>query len=303
MPVSLTPWCIDGNTHPAADARRAMAGILGCDLATSFAGGVGAVDAGHGVVRSGDLAVAQNGTPNMSVLVAAGSAFIRGTQAASQGVYHSFNDASTNLTIAAANATNPRRDLIVLQIRDAAYSGAVRDARLLVVTGTPAASPVDPSLSSTPNALVLARVRVAAAATSITNAVIDDLRTTIPAVRRFAVPGSGLSGVSALTTIATLSVPAQSKSGYLQMHAHVRLDATDSSGQWEVLLMDGATVLGKSFLLGANYYMVHVQADRAIPAGTATTTLLRVQRVGGAGTIQVYADATVNRLDATFIPD
>lgn len=176
MTVRLKPWSIDGNTHPSNDARIAVASIVGSDLTASFAGGVGAVDSGHGVTGPTDLKVTQNGTPNMSVLVAAGSALIRGTQSALQGVYSASNDASLNVSISAANATNPRRDLIILQVRDANYSGADRDARITVVTGTPAASPVDPSLSSFPNALVLARVAVAANATSITNANITDLR-------------------------------------------------------------------------------------------------------------------------------
>jgi hypothetical protein len=54
---------------------------------------------GHGVVGAGDLAVTQNGTPNMSVNVAAGRAFIRGTETGSlnQGVYSFFNDGIVNL--------------------------------------------------------------------------------------------------------------------------------------------------------------------------------------------------------------
>lgn len=182
MAMRSTPWIIDTNTHPAQDARLAMAAQLGCNITASFAGGVPAsaglvVDPGHGVCGAGDFKVAQNGTPNMSVLVAAGQAMIRGTLSALQGVYTPTNDASVNMSIAAANATNPRRDLVIVQIRDNAFdAGGVNDARLLVVTGTPAASPADPSLASYPNALVLARVAVAANATSITNANITDLR-------------------------------------------------------------------------------------------------------------------------------
>lgn len=153
-----------------------LGGMLGAATG-SFSGGVASSDPAHGVVRSTDLAVTQNGTPNMSVNVAAGGAFIRGTQSANQGAYHVWNDATVNLSITAADATNGRRDLIIAQVRDAYYSGATNDARLTVVTGTPAASPADPSLSAYPNALVLARITVAAGDTAINTADITDLRT------------------------------------------------------------------------------------------------------------------------------
>jgi hypothetical protein len=142
----------------------------------SFAGGVASSDPAHGVVRTGDFAVTQNGTPNMSVDVAAGGAFIRGTQNANQGAYHVWNDGTVNLSIDAAHPTNGRKDLVIAQVRDAFYSGATNDARITVVTGTAAASPVDPSLSSFPNALVLARITVAAGDTAINTADITDLR-------------------------------------------------------------------------------------------------------------------------------
>ena len=176
MPVRSTPIFIQGNSHPAEETRLMLAGMLGADTG-SFAGGVASSDPAHGVVRATDLAVTQNGTPNMTVNVAAGGCFIRGTQSANQGAYHLWNDASLSVAISAADATNPRRDLIIAQARDANYSGASSDARIIVVTGTPAASPVDPSLSSFPNALVLARVAVAAGDTSIVTAEITDLRT------------------------------------------------------------------------------------------------------------------------------
>jgi hypothetical protein len=154
-----------------------MIGATSATATGSFAGGVGAADNGHGVINQADLAVTQNDTPNMTVNVAAGGAFIRGTQSANQGVYHLFNDASVSVVIATADATNARHDLIIAQVRDAAYSGATNDARIIVVPGTPAAVPVDPSLASFPNALVLARVTVTAGKTSILTADITNTRT------------------------------------------------------------------------------------------------------------------------------
>jgi hypothetical protein len=178
MPVESLPWSIQGQSHPATVARNATAAMLGAPAAAvSPAAQILTAGGSHGVVSAGDLAVTQNGTPNMSVNVAAGRAFIRGTETASlnQGVYSFFNDGTVNLTVAASDPTNPRRDLVVAQVRDSNYAGAANDARLFVVTGTPAASPSDPTIPA--NCLVLARISVAALSTTVLNAAITDLRT------------------------------------------------------------------------------------------------------------------------------
>ncbi|MGE0138664.1 MAG: hypothetical protein AB7R77_12655 [Ilumatobacteraceae bacterium] len=175
MTITTPPAYIQAGSHPASTLRKMTQGLLQTPFG-SFSGGAGSTAGwgGHGIVGPSDFAVTQNGTPNMSVNVLAGACFVRGTQSNHQGVYHGYNDASVNVTISPADGTNPRRDLIVVQIRDAEYSGASNDARIVAVTGTPAASPADPTIPA--NSLVLARVAVAAEATSITNANITDLR-------------------------------------------------------------------------------------------------------------------------------
>lgn len=172
----VNPWAIQALSHPASAVRQSLQGLLGSPIA-AFAGGIGSTAAGggHGVIGAGDLAVSQHGTPNMSVDVAAGACAIRGTENQFQGCYGPcINDALFNVVISAADPTNARKDLIVAKIRDAQYSGGANDFLIVVVTGTPAGSPADPAVPA--NALVLARVNVAAAAASITNANITDLR-------------------------------------------------------------------------------------------------------------------------------
>lgn len=129
---------------------------------------------------STDLAVSQNGTPNMGVSVAAGTAFVKGTSATFQGLYHVFNDAAKSITLAAADATNPRIDLIVARIRDAAYvAGSSNTWTLEAVTGAAiGATPFEPPLPV--SSLLLATVNVPAGATSITNANITDRRPLAP---------------------------------------------------------------------------------------------------------------------------
>lgn len=181
MPVESLPWSIQGQSHPATVARNATAAMLGAPAAAvSPAAQILTAGGSHGVVGSGDLAVAQNGTPNMSVNVAAGRAVVRFGNASSltAGASTIFNDATTNVAIAASDPTNPRIDLVCIEIRSATeYGQAANDARFFVIQGTPAAVPAVPALTTAPNSLVLAQVSVAAAATTIVTANITDKRT------------------------------------------------------------------------------------------------------------------------------
>ena len=141
------------------------------------------ITASGGVVDAGGYAVAQNGTPNMSVNCAAGRAWVPGNQIGNiggttfntQGQYFVLNDATVNVPIAASNPTNPRIDIVVLQVLDAQYSGSSNLAQLAVVTGTPAVTPVAPAAPS--NSITLAQVAVAANATSIATGNLTDTRT------------------------------------------------------------------------------------------------------------------------------
>jgi hypothetical protein len=102
----------------------------------------------------------------LNVKVPLGNAIVRG---------HFYNSTATEtLTISAANATNPRNDLVVLRLDPTANTIV-----LAVVTGTAAASPTDPTLSQTDTGtfeMPLARVSVAAGATTIAAGNVTDLR-------------------------------------------------------------------------------------------------------------------------------
>ncbi|SRR6266536_548975 len=161
MSVETPPIFIQSGGETAERARRALA---------AFAGARG------GIVASGDLAVVENGTPNMTVNVASGKVIIPGTEGANQGVYVVENIGTLNVALAAADPTNARKDLIVAKVQDAAYSGGVNAASIVAVTGTPAGSPVEPATPA--NAWVLAMIDVPALDTAITNSQITDRRTT-----------------------------------------------------------------------------------------------------------------------------
>jgi hypothetical protein len=130
-----------------------------------------------GIIGSSSLAVTQNSPAGMSVRVASGWAAIVGTTTSNMGVYTIFNDATDTLTITTADPTNPRIDLVCATVRDAYYSGANNDVIFQVIAGTPAGSPVAPSLPA--NSISLATVAVGAAVTQINTANITDTRVNV----------------------------------------------------------------------------------------------------------------------------
>lgn len=198
---SPASW-IQASSHPAENDRNMLAALV----------------VAPGVARSADLAVTATGTPDMNVHVAAGAAFVKGTETTYQGMYHVFNDASVSLAIAASDPTNPRIDIVVAQIRDAFYSTASNDFRLVVVTGTPAGAPVAPT---TPvNSIVLAQVAVAHSVTSILTGNITDWRWPSEPKVRVLAPGGQSIPSAAITQVTGLSPTA--------------VGAFDLQGNWSV---------------------------------------------------------------------
>ena len=126
-----------------------------------------------GVIGSASLAVTAQASPNMTVNIASGWGAIVATTS-NLGVYGIYNDATVIQSISAADATNPRIDLIVATVNDAQYSGSLNNVVFTTVAGTPAASPTVPSTPS--NSIVLAQIAVAANASTITTANITDRR-------------------------------------------------------------------------------------------------------------------------------
>lgn len=128
---------------------------------------------------------------NMTVDVqsSSGGALVQGDSVTAQGHYTIPQTATNvNVDIAAADATNPRNDLVVLEVKDDQHDASgLNLARVRVITGTPNASAAltsDYGVNGTPalpsSCLPLAVVRVAAGATSITNAAINDRRSIAP---------------------------------------------------------------------------------------------------------------------------
>lgn len=156
-----------------------------------------ALYASTGIIGSSSLAVTANSPAGMSVRVASGWAAILGTTTTGMGAYTIYNDATVVQTITTADATNPRIDLVCATVRDAYYSGANNDVIFQVIAGTPASSPVAPTLPD--NSISLATVYVGAAVTQINSGNITDTRvdvtTNLPVGDITAVTaGAGLTG-------------------------------------------------------------------------------------------------------------
>lgn len=158
MALRTPPSWLQQGSHPAENDRLTMQAIFNSS----------------GIINPTSMAVTANGSPNMSVNVAAGWAAIIGTTQANMGAYIAYNDATTNLTITASDPTNPRIDRVVITINDAYYSGLLNNVTYSVIAGTPAISPTAPATPA--NSLSLATVTVAAAATTIVSGAITDTR-------------------------------------------------------------------------------------------------------------------------------
>ena len=172
MALQTVGWLQNaGAVHTAAQFRMYHAMLM-----AGNAGGSGGLRARGGVHSTfgAELAVTQTGSPSMGVLVDTGMASVPGSENATQGNYYAVNDAQVTLSVTAAHASLARIDIVVINVRDAFYSGVNNDIQLQVIAGTPASSPVAPSAPN--NAITLAQIAVGAGVTSITNANITDVR-------------------------------------------------------------------------------------------------------------------------------
>lgn len=139
---------------------------------------VGTVISSEGVQSADDLKVSQRAAgANMSVDVAAGEAYIKDDHAGGGGFYHAVWTAVENVPIAAAHATLPRIDRVVVRIRDAFLGDPANDITLFVVQGNPTAGANLQNLNGANavpgSSLLLANVLVPAADTSINDSEID----------------------------------------------------------------------------------------------------------------------------------
>lgn len=164
--IGYCMW-LDGSTVSSQIARVS-------DVASSFTSGgtVTSMAVQSGVLGSvGGLQVVPNS--GMNVVVYAGFAIIANSTSNLQGAYKAGSMVSNTITVAASDPTNPRIDLIVINVNDIGTSGS--DAFIQTITGTPAVSPIAPTAPA--NSLILAQISVPANTTTISSGLITDKRT------------------------------------------------------------------------------------------------------------------------------
>lgn len=232
-----------------------------------------------GVLNSGGaMKVSAQGTPNMTVACADGWAKHAG--------YLGRNTASKNVTIATANASNPRIDLIVWRWQDQDNGDATNLGDFYVVQGTPSATPAVPSTTGL-TCEKLAQVYVAAGTASIASAAITDVRTLVSMVA-----DTGWQPMRTISASYTASVAqCRVKNGQLQ----VRGAWTRTSGSVTV----GDTVFGLPvgmYPTGTGLYRIPF-----VSSGTVSG-FLALDTAGIASVVQINGTATVIVPAQTPIP-
>ena len=126
---------------------------------------------GDGWVASG-LIPAARATPNWSVDVSPGRALCP-TPASDGGAYVLISDATENVVVPPVS-TQPRRDLVVVEVADPEYAGSVSQGQFRCVAGTASASPVLPALPT--GAVKVCELSHLANATAVSTATIVNPR-------------------------------------------------------------------------------------------------------------------------------
>lgn len=217
----------------------------------------------------GELAVSADGA-DMTVDVLSGQALVRG---------HYYDSSSTEvITIPAADATNPRIDTLVLKLDPTANT-----ISLVVVEGTPGASPSAPELTQTESLnyeFPLADIAVAANAVAISSGNVTDRRVFI-GVDDSTIQKSLLSSTGDMLYASSASTPARlpigSEGEVLTVASGIPSWASPSGGSsdtWSLVntitLTSGTTSYAITGLTGTAYtkYLIHLSSCDVSAANT-----------------------------------
>lgn len=164
--LATAPAALQAGNYSALELRRMVTALFN-----------------EGVVGLGsDFAVSQRAAgANMSVDVAAGEAYVKGDSIAAQGLYYQRSAGTVNVPVTASDASNPRIDRVVLEIKDDIHDlGGLNVGRIRTIDGTPTAVATLNNLNGAgavpSTCLLLANVLVPAASSSVTTANIRDAR-------------------------------------------------------------------------------------------------------------------------------
>ena len=198
MALFPRPILTNGATHSAQQFR-----MLVRDLANGS----------EGITQGDDLKVTQRATPGGGILVADGSAVVRGRANTFQGSYAACNIGAVDVPIAATGGS-ARSDMVILRIEDPEYEGTL-DPETDEVAYFDVISNVSSSATAIPDsrtAIPLARIDIPSSTSTITNAMITDLRQVANPRRRRSVftqsPSSLSTGIGSSTSYSYFSTAA-----------------------------------------------------------------------------------------------
>jgi len=163
MSLFPQPILVNGATHSAQQFR-----MLVRDLANGA----------EGITQGDDLKVTQRATPGGGVLVGDGSAVVRGRVNTFQGSYAACNIGAVDVPIAATGSGAGRSDMVILRVEDPEYEGTLNPATdqidyFQVISGVSSSATAIPDGRT---GIPLARIDIPASTSTITNAMITDLR-------------------------------------------------------------------------------------------------------------------------------
>ncbi|MFE1515770.1 hypothetical protein [[Kitasatospora] papulosa] len=300
MALFPAPILTDGATHSAQQFR-----MLVRDLARGA----------EGITQGTDLKVTQLSTPGTSVQVSDGSGMVRGRVNSFQGTYAVCNIGAATVGISPTGGS-PRSDMLILRVEDKEYEGNIDP-----VTGQVAYFQVISNVSSSATTIPdgrtgipLARIDIPASTSTITNAMIKDIRTIANPRRErtqwIQSPTTTSTGISnangsygyfstaagwnvpiptwASTAVISLDI-AQLKYSVAQFIGSLRATFGASLTLQPVILDDNQTAIRRA--------TVFVADTLTIPdAYRGTTQLLRAQATGttgNTGTVAVDASTTL----------
>lgn len=180
---------LDGVAVAGQDLRLQLAAAM---LTGASPSGTTGIAARPGVRYGTGSPLLVQASSGMNVTVNAGVAFVQGSVSATAGMYTCCLDTTATLTVATSDPTNPRIDNVICQVTDSGNSSST--TVITLQTGTPAPSPVAPTLPA--NSLLLATISVAAGVSSISSANITDARVFTAAAGGIVPMANVTSGIS-----------------------------------------------------------------------------------------------------------
>jgi hypothetical protein len=245
--------------------------------------GVVAADTGQA------MAVTQTTTASMNLHVAAGYAAIPAKTGNNKYLVRA--RAQETVTVTAAN-TQPRIDLVVVQVSDSDLGDASDTAVFTVVKGTAAASPTPPTVPA--GALLLAQINVGANVTAIPNSAITDARAQV-------VPGVTLLDPAATTNTSPLSAYPTGLSGLMLTGTNAAAGGWPTGGSQSVLTYSPGGSRGFQLSVRNNTTGTPAVFLRAINSGgNGPWAQLRMNVAAGFVIVSISGDSVGNQ--ATTFP-